>query len=450
MMEKARAESILRSALELSKSDEIEVCLGGGSYSLTRFANNTIHQNVSEKRNQLSVRSVFGKKSGKAVTNKLDPEGVLSAVRQSETAAAAQPEIPELLPMPGPQQYPVVDAFSPETASLPPGFRAEAVARAVRLCKKNGLQAAGYFSSGYGSLGGYGEVSPLAMANSRGLSAYHSGTEASFSITAMGEGSSGWGQETSWLVSNIDVEKVASVAVEKALLSSKPRQLEPGKYKVILEPAAVAELMAYMAWVGFGALQLQEGRSFMAGKVGQKVFGENISIYDDVYHDLLRGRPFDSEGMPRKRVTIAEKGVLKGPVYDRITASKDQKESTGHGLPVPNTSGPEASSVVLEGFQPVTPEELVKRTDRAILVTRFWYVNVVDPMKVVLTGMTRDGTFLVENGKIACGIRNFRFNQSVIELLSNVEAMSTPVRTGGCVVPGLLVRDFNFSSGTEF
>jgi predicted Zn-dependent protease len=449
-MEKARAEAILKSALKHSKADEIEACLGGGSYSLTRFANNTIHQNVNEKRNQLSVRSVFGKKSGKAVTNKLDPAGVERAVRQSETAASAQPEIPELLPMPGPQQYRPVDAFDPATASLPPDFRAEAVSKAVGMCKKNGLQAAGYFSSGYGSLGGYGEVSPLAMVNSRGLSAYHSGTEASFSITAMGEDCSGWAQATSWSVSNIDVERVAAVAVDKALRSAKPRQLEPGKYTVILEPAAVAELMVYMAWVGFGALQLQEGRSFMAGKVGQKLFGENVTIHDDVYHDLLRGRPFDSEGMPRKKVTIAEKGVLKGPVYDRITASKENKESTGHGLPVPNTSGPEASSVVFEGFQAASPEDLLKRTQRGILVTRFWYVNIVDPMKVVLTGMTRDGTFLVENGKITGGIKNFRFNQSVIELLGNIEAMSFPVRSGGCVVPGLLVKDFNFSSGTEF
>ncbi len=449
-MEKAKAESILKSALSQAKADEMEVCLGGGSYSLTRFANNTIHQNVNEKRYQLSVRSVFGKKSGKAATNKLDPAGVQAAVRQSEAAASAQPEIPELLPMPGPQQYKSVDAFSPETASLSPDFRAEAVAKAVALCKKNGLQAAGYFSSGRGSLGGYGEVSPLAMANSRGLSAYHAGTEASFSLTAMGQDCSGWAQETSWSVSNINVEKIASVAVEKALLSSKPRQLEPGRYTVILEPAAVAELMGYMAWVGFGALQFQEGRSFMAGKLGQKVFGENVSIYDDVYQDLLRGRPFDGEGMPRKRVAFAEKGVLKGPVYDRITASKEHKESTGHGLPVPNTSGPEASSVVIEAVQPVSPQELLKRVERGILVTRFWYVNIVDPMKVVLTGMTRDGTFLVENGKITCGIKNFRFNQSIIELLGRIDGMSLPVRAQGCVVPGLLVREFNFSSGTEF
>jgi predicted Zn-dependent protease len=449
-MEKTKAESILKSALSHSKADEFEAYLGGGSYSLTRFANNIIHQNVNERRYQLSVRSVFGKKSGRAVTNKLGSADVQSAVRQSEMAASAQPEIPELLPLPGPQQYRGVDAFSDETASLSPGFRADAVAKAVELCKKNGLEAAGYFSSGYGSLGGYGEVSPLAMANSRGLFAYHTGTEASFSITAMGGDSSGWAQATSWRVSDIEVEKLASVAVEKALRSSKPRQLEPGKYMVLLEPAAVADLMVYLAWVGFGALQMQEGRSFMSGKIGQKLFGDNVSIYDDVYHDLLRGRPFDSEGMPRKRVAVVEKGVLKGPVYDRMTASKDRKESTGQGLPVPNVTGPEASSVFLEGFKPVSAEELMKRVDRGILVTRFWYVNIVDPMKVILTGMTRDGTFLVEQGKVTSGIRNFRFNQSVLDLLGQIEAMSYPVRSGVCVVPGLVVKDFNFSSGTEF
>ncbi len=449
-MERPKAESILKSALSSSKAGECEAYVGGGSYSLTRFANNTIHQNVNERRYQLSVRSVLGKKTGRAVTNKFAAPDIQSAVRQSEVAASAQPEIPELLPVPDPQQYQSVEAFCPKTASLAPEVRADAVAKAVALCKKSGLQAAGYFSSGYGSLGGYGEVSPLAIANSRGLLAYHAGTEASFSITAMGEDSSGWAQATSWSVSNIDVEKLAAAAVEKANLSKKPTSVEPGKYTVLLEPAAVAELMVYMAWIGFGALQFQEGRSFMAGKLGQKVFGEDVSIYDNAYHELLRGGPFDSEGMPRKRVTVAEKGVLKGPVYDRITAAKEGKESTGHGLPVPNTTGPEPSSVVMQGVNAVSPEELLKRVDKGILITRFWYVNIVDPMKVILTGMTRDGTFLVEKGRITSGIRNFRFNQSVIELLNQIEAMSFPVRSGGCVVPGLLVRDFNFTSGTEF
>jgi len=449
-VERARAESTLKKALSFSKADEMEAFIGGGSYSLTRFANNIIHQNVNEQRYQLSVRSVFGKKTGRAVTNKFGDSDIESVVRTSETVARAQPEISELLPVPEPQLYTNVEAFDAETASFSPEARADAVTKAVALCKKNGLEAAGYFSSGFGSLGAYGEVAPLAVANSRGLFAYHCGTDASFSITTIGGDSSGWSEASSWRVSDIDVPKLASAAVEKAKLSSKPKPLEPGKYTVILEPAAVAELLADMAWVGFGALQVQEGRSFMSGKIGERVFGPEMDIYDDVYHDLLRGRPFDCEGMPVRRVPIAEKGILRGPVHDRATAAKEGGHSTGHGLPVPNTLGPQSASVVVEVANGVPFEDLVKGTEKGILVTRFWYVNVVDPMKVILTGMTRDGTFLVENGKVRSGIRNFRFNESVVELLNKIEVMSVPVRSGRCVVPAMVAREFNFSSGTEF
>jgi predicted Zn-dependent protease len=450
-MEIAKAEAILKKALGFSRrAYEFEASIGGGSHSLTRFANSVIHQNVSETRYQLSARNLFGKKTGRAVTNKFSDDDIASAVGTSETVARAQPDIPELLPLPGPQSYSPVDAFDAETAAFSPDARADAVKKAVGLCRKNGFQAAGYFSTSSGSIGGYGEISPLAMVNSNGLFASHCGTEASFSITAMADDSSGWAQATSWRVSDIDAPALASIAIEKAKRSSKPKAIEPGKYTVILEPAAVAELLMYMSWLGFGALQVQEGRSFMSGKIGQRLFGQNVSIYDDVYDDLLRGRPFDCEGTPVQRVVIAENGVIQGPIYDRMTAAKENRQSTGHGLPVPNTQGPQPASIVMKAEKPVPLAKLVSSVERCILVTRFWYVNVVDPMKVVLTGMTRDGTFLVEKGKITTGIRNFRFNQNVIELLNNIEAMSVPVRSGPCVVPGLLVTGFNFSSGTEF
>jgi len=449
-MERDKAEAILKKALGFSGADEFEAFIGGGSYSLTRFANSIIHQNVNETRYQLSARSVFGKKTGRAATNKFGDEDLGSVVKMSDDAARVQPEIPGLLPVPGKQTYRPVQAFDAETASFSPDARAEAVRKAVDLCKKNGLQAAGYFSTASGSIGSYGEIYPLAMANSGGLFAYHRGTEASFSITAIGEDSSGWAQATSWKASDIDASELASIAVEKAKLSSKPKAMEPGAYTVILEPAAVAELLSYMAWVGFGALQVQEGRSFMSGKIGQRLFGENVTIYDDVYNELLKGRPFDFEGMPVQKVAVVEKGVIKGPLYDRTTAAKENKQTTGHGLPVPNTQGPQPASIVMDGSDSVPLSKLSSGVERCILVTRFWYVNVVDPMKVILTGMTRDGTFLVENGKVKTGIRNFRFNQNVIELLNSIKAASQPVRSGGCVVPGLLVTGFNFTSGTEF
>jgi len=449
-MERARVEAILKRALGFSRANEFEAYIGGGNYSLTRFANSVIHQNVNEKRHMLSARSVFGKKTGRAVTNKFGDEDLASTVRTSEVIAKAQPDIPELLPVAEPQSYQQVNAFDADTAAFSPAARADAVSKAVELCRKNGLQAAGYFSTGSGSLGSYGEIGPLGMANSRKLFAYHLGTDASFSITAMSGDSSGWAQASSWKVSDINAEELASIAIEKAKRSANPRSLEPGKYTVVLEPAAVAELLGYMAWVGFGALQVQEGRSFMSGKIGQRLFGQTVSIYDDVYQDLLRGRPFDYEGMPVRKVPVIEDGVIKGPIYDRATAAKESRQSTGHGLPVPNTQGPQPASIVMSARGAVSLPDLVGGADRCILVTRFWYVNIVDPMKMILTGMTRDGTFLVEKGKISTGIRNFRFNQNIIELLNNVRAMSVPVRSGGCVVPGILATDFNFSSGTEF
>jgi len=267
-MERDKAEAILKKALGSSRADEFEAFIGGGTYSLTRFANNVIHQNVNETRYQLSARSVFGKKTGRAATNKFSDDDLRSAVKRSEDAARVQPDIPELLPVPGKQSYRSVEAFDAETASFSPDARADAVRKAVELCRKNGLKAAGYFSTASGSIGSYGEIYPLVMANSNGLFAYHRGTEASFSITAMSDDSSGWAQATSWRVSDIDALELASVAVEKAKLSSKPKAIEPGPYTVILEPAAVAELLGYLAWVGFGALQVQEGRSFMSGKIG--------------------------------------------------------------------------------------------------------------------------------------------------------------------------------------
>jgi predicted Zn-dependent protease len=218
---------------------------------------------------------------------------------------------------------------------------------------------------------------------------------------------------------------------------------------VVLEPAAVADLIQDMAWISFGALPVQEGRSFLSGKIGEKVMGENITLRDDPFHPLHRGSPFDAEGMPTRPTTIIDHGVAKSAVYDRQTAAKEGRESTGHGLPVPNTYGPLARHLVLEGGQG-SVTDLIGRVDRGLLVTRVWYTNVVDPKSVTLTGMTRDGLFAIEKGKVTHGVRNFRFNQSVIQMLGEVEAMSAAERSGVVVCPGILARGFHMSSATEF
>jgi len=449
MMRREEAKAILDRAIDAAKGREVEAMIGGGTDSLTRFANNEITQNVTERRYLLSVRIVDGKRTGRATGNDLSDRGIARLVERAAEATRLQPEIQDLLPLPGPQTYGDVDGFDGGTAGLGADVRAREVGKAVERCREAGLEGAGIYEIRAGTIGDYGEIGPLAIANSRGLFAYHAGTSAEFLISALDGMASGWAGFESHRADGVDGDALSRRAVEKALHSREPRAWDPGRYTVVLEPAAAADLLQDMSWISFGALLVQEGRSFLAGKLGQKVMGGNITIRDDPFHPLHRGSPFDSEGMPVIPTTIIERGVARSAVYDRQTAAKEGRESTGHGLPVPNTYGPLARHLVLEGGTG-SVDDLIRGVDRGLLVTRVWYTNVVDPKSVTLTGMTRDGLFAIEKGKVTHGVRNFRFNQSVVQMLNHVEAMSTPVCTGGVVCPGLLVRDFVMSSGTEF
>jgi predicted Zn-dependent protease len=448
-MNKAETQAILEQAVSRPDGREIEAVLGGGTAELTRFANNEITQNVSERRYVLSIRVARGRKTGRATGNDLSREGIARLKAQADAAAALSPEIPDLLPVPGPQSYRAVGGTDPETATLGPEARAREVARAIARCRAAGVEAAGIYESGVGTIGDYGAVAPLAIANSAGLFAYHQSTAASFRISAMDGTASGWAGSESHRAADIDGEALADRAVKKCLGSRSPGVWEPGRYTVVLEPAAVADLIQDMSWISLGAMAVQEGRSFLSGHIGSRVMGENVTLWDDPYHPLHQGCPFDAEGIPTRPVSIIERGIAKSPVYDRQTAAKDGLESTGHGLPVPNPIGPMAGSLVLEGGSG-SVEELIHGVDRGLLVTRVWYTNVVDPMTVTLTGMTRDGLFAIEEGKITGAVRNFRFNQSIVQMLQEVEAMSAVQRIEGVVCPGLRVRSFHMSSGTEF
>lgn len=448
-MTRDEARTVLDRALAAAGGLEMEAVLGGGRSELTRFANNEITQNVSERRYVLSVRVARGKRTGRATGNDLSPEGVARLVRRADEAARLSPEIDDLLPLPGPQEYRAVDAVDAATASMGPDARSEAVSRAVRRCREAGLVGAGLYESGAGSIGEYGSIAPLAIANTRGLFAHHDGTAARFTLSAIDGTASGWASGESHASRDIDADAIAARAVEKAVRSRGPARWEPGHYTVVLEPAAVSDLLTDTSWLSFGALPVQEGRSFLSGKMGERILGENITIRDDPYHPLHRGIPFDAEGIPTRPVTIVEKGIAKSPVYDRQTAAREGKESTGHGLTYPNPYGPIASHLVLEGGTGGV-EELVARVDRGLLVTRVWYTNVVDTMSATLTGMTRDGLFAIEGGKIGGAVGNFRFNQSIVRMLNEVDALSAAERVGGVVCPGLLVRSFHMSSGTEF
>lgn len=449
MMRRDEAKAILDRALAAARGEEVEIMLGGGADMLTRFANNEITQNVSERRYLLSVRVVRGKRTGRATGNDLSDAGIARIIERAKTATGHQPEIKDLLPLPGPQTYREVDGYDAATAEQEADVRAREVGKAVARCREAGLEGAGIYEVRAGTIGDYGEIGPLAMANSRGLFTYHAGTSAEFLISAMEGTASGWAGYESHRADGVDGAALSARAVEKALRSRAPKAWEPGRYTVVLEPAAVADLIQDMSWISFGALFVQEGRSFLAGKMGQSVMGANITIRDDPFHPLHRGSPFDAEGMPTHPTTIIERGVAKGAVYDRQTAAKEGRESTGHGLPAPNTYGPLARHLVLEGGEG-SADDLVRGVDRGLLVTRVWYTNVVDPKSVTLTGMTRDGLFAIEKGKVTHAVRNFRFNQSVLQMLNQVEAMSSVQSSGGVVCPGLLVRDFQMSSATEF
>ena len=469
MLKFEQAGEIFDRIRKLSSADEVEVLFSGGRFALTRFANNMIHQNVAEENYNVSVRTVFGGRTARAVTNKFDEESLRRVVESSEKLAKVQHPDSDLLPMPDSAEAAgtaggsarATQTTTPSrhfevTAGSSPELRAESVKKIVGVAEKHKITTAGVFSSGE-SIDG--------IFNSRGLSRWHTQTAAEISITMLAADSSGWQKASSPDVANLDALALAEIAARKALDSAKPREIPAGKYTVILEPAAVLDIVGFMFW-DYSGMAILDQRSFLSGRIGTKLFGDNISLWDDVAHPLQAGSPFDGEGVERQRVGLVENGVVKRVVYARSTAArmknseyKDKAgpiEATGHGFALPNEMGEMPQNIVFApGGDPQTVEQMIASTERGVLVTRLWYIREVEPFEKILTGMTRDGTFLVENGRVQVGVRNFRFNESLIHMLSNVEAMSVPVRASGeesfdMVVPAMKVKDFNFTEVTKF
>ena len=468
MLDQTKAESIFKTIRKFASASEVEVIFYANNYSLTRFANNTIHQNVSELNEIASIRVAFDGKTARATTNRFDDESLKRAVKSAENIAKVQEPDPERLPLATAQETeedkqaettkgdPRPNRWFEQTASITPAERADAVGKIVAIAKKHKLTTAGIYSS---------SESAEAIINSNGLSAFHQQTSAEVSITMLAENSSGWQKANSPDVKNLDPARLAEVAAQKARDSQSPLELAPGKYTVVLEPAAVLDLVGFMFW-DFGGLAILDQRSFLNNRIGTKLFGENVTIVDDVHHPLQSGAPFDGEGVRRQRVNLVEKGVIRNLVYARGTAAKMRKSEyagkvgaiapTGHGFPLPNEIGEAPMNIVfLTPGGEQTVDGMIAGTERGVLITRLWYIREVDPYEKMLTGMTRDGTFLIEGGKVKQGIRNFRFNQSLITLLSNVEAMGQAVRASGeeafdMVVPAMKVRDFNFTEVTRF
>jgi len=435
---------LIKSILEYSRADQTEVFYSEGDTALTRFANNYIHQNVAERDANVSVRVVIGKKIGTASTNKLDETSVKLVVDKAIEIAQTQPENPQFVSLPEAASYVDIDTFVPRTAEFSPIQRAEAVKIIVDEAQKKGVVASGAYST---------SANELVIANSLGLFAEKKQTIASVNLVVTGDnGASGYSSFITRDVADIDPKSLVVEAMEKCLKSFEPISIEPGDYTVILEPYAVGNLLSFLAYLGFGALSVQEGRSFMCDKIGKQIAGENITIWDDALNPAGLTSPFDYEGVPKEKVMLIENGIAKGVVYDSYTAGIEGIKSTGHGLPAPNSFGPVPLNMFMkEGDSSI--EEMIASTQRGVYVTRFHYTNVVEPMTTTITGLTRDGTFLIENGKITKAVKNLRFTNSVLDALSKVSLISKETKLvegfGDDRVPAIKVDSFTFSGTTD-
>nr|MBC7243753.1 TldD/PmbA family protein [Chloroflexota bacterium] len=445
MLGPERMKRIAQRVLAYSIAEQTEVLLFSEETYLTRFANSHIHQNVAERNVRVHVRAVLGKKVGVASGNDFSEFALDRVTEKAVEIALLQPENPDFHSLPSPKPIPAVNAFVQATAEFTPEQRAKAVAAICQLSKENGLVASGAFTTA---------SSEIAVSNSLGVFAYAPSTVADLTTVIMSDDSSGYAGATSLDVREINAEQIGREAVDKALRSRNPHAIEPGEYTVILEEYAVAEMLSYLSYLGFSALAVQEGRSFMANKFGQRITGYNISIWDDGLDGSGLPMPFDFEGVPKQRVDLIADGVAKAVVYDSYTANKEGKESTGHALPAPNPYGPLPGHLFMKAGTD-SKAQMLASVEQGLWVTRFHYVNPVHPLKTILTGMTRNGTFWIEHGEIKGATKNLRFTQNILEALSNVRMISaeTKLRSGfygGVRVPALCIERFSFTGVTEF
>jgi predicted Zn-dependent protease len=442
-----RLHAIINDVLRLAKSagaEEAEVHVDEVLDDLTRFANNAIHQNVSEHGITVSIRTVAESRTARVTTNRIDENSLRAAIDSALSLTASQPKDKQLLALPSKQRYRSVQRFIKQTAAITPEDRARAVRRACDLAVQQGQVAAGIFSTG---------ASQFAMGNSRGLLAAYRETHAEFSVTMQEAPAASWAKANSADVREFDSQELAARASEKAHLAVDAKELATGKYTVILEPSAALDLFGFLFY-DFAATAVADKRSCLNGRMGKQLFGRNISIVDDVYHPLQLGAPFDGEGVPRQRVLLVDRGVPKNLVYSRKAAKIARRAPTGHGFTLPNEYGEAPMNLVFSNGDS-SMEKMIAATERGLLVTRLWYIREVDPYEKIMTGMTRDGLFLVEKGKVTSAARNFRFNQSLLEALRNVETLGPAIRATGeeafeMVIPAMKIRDFHFTEVTKF
>ncbi|MDP2360824.1 MAG: metallopeptidase TldD-related protein [bacterium] len=444
---RARQDELLDHTLELCRGlERAELRLSAGGEALSRFANNGIQQNLSQQDAGLHLTVLDQGRLGLAETNRLDEEGCRNLVETARRVASFQEPAKDLEPLVASCPTPERDCLDEATAAWGPEEKAARLALTFELAREEGLEASGILTNSW---------SQLAIANNAGLRCRYQGSTARFSTTFHGADASGWTEGQARTYGGVDVEALSREARRIARQAAAPRAPEPGAWTVVLPPAAVADLLMFLNWLGFGAQDHLAGTSPLAGKVGRQLFSPLLTVTDDADHPLTDGMPFDFDGLPRRAVPLVREGVFLGPVHDRVTARQAGVESTGHALPRPNPHGPFPGNLVVAPG-PATLDELVAGTERGLYVTHLHYTNVQDRNEMLLTGMTRDGLFLIEQGRITGAVHNMRFTESLFKAFANIDAVTRDQVLhggffgGGFVLPGMRIRDFHFTSESGF
>jgi predicted Zn-dependent protease len=437
LLKQDEAQRIVDKVLALSNADECRITLSGNRRGNVRYARNSVSTAGLVEDTQLNVSVAFGKRQGSASVNQFDEKSLIAAVRRAEEVARLAPENPEFMPAIGKQEFKPSATYHGNAAAFDPEYRAEVAFQSIDAARKKGLVAAGFFNDSVGF---------ECIANSNGVFGYQETAGLNFTVTTRTEDGrgSGWVSRAAYDPKQFDARAASEVAIEKALRSVDAKALEPGRYTVVMEPAATSDLMNFM-FSAFDARAADEGRSFLskkggANRLGDKLFDEQVNIWTDPWDAQAPVLPWDqSSMMARTRRDLIRHGVVAGLDYGRYWAQKQGKQA--------NASG---GNIIMAGGSKST-EELIASTKKGILVTRTWYIRMVDPQSVLLTGLTRDGTFYIENGKIKHPVKNFRFNESPVTMLNNIDELGKPMLIGDTdsrklIVPAMKVRDFNFTS----
>lgn len=446
IIDKQTSQSILQSALSYTKADMAEAIIEQNRLALTRFAERRITDHIDQDETTLYIRCIKDKKMGVIATGNLSNDGIKKAVADCDAMLAYMVPDEDFISLAKPDSTAVVERrISENTAEFGPEKRAEAIARIFGVAQKGLCDSSGALRI---------EQTTLAVANSLGVSRYFTGNQAQISMTLAGkQNNSGFSMAYNHDASEMAADRLAMIALQKSMTSRDPISHADGQYTVILEPAAVGQLLILLSFMGFGCATFYQKRSFMAGKVGEKIAGDNFTVCEDPLDDDFSSPLIDHEGTPKKKVALIENGVARGVVYNTYYANLMNTQSTGHALAPNNSYGPYPKNMVVAPGDS-SLDDMIKGTEKGILITHFWYLNFLNPMQTMVTGTTRDGTFLIENGQISSPIKNMRTNQSILEAFSNIKAIAKdrvvyPQYSVLMKVPAMKIDNFNLAAEAE-